>query len=244
MSQELIPITTHQANGETIQAVDARVLYDRLKVKTKFATWIERRITEGMFIIGQDLFPKMGNGSYLTEQGKQKINYILTIDCAKHIALMEKTKIGKKVRQSLIDFEKNVIAQIQEGNLVQKPLSQIDIIYESAKVLKSHEERLLKLEQKQTQAENQLLALPESDREPKGKTLRAMINERVRAFARITGKRYPDIWNKLYKEMYYRCGVNVKLKAKNRGMDTLDYIEQEGLMEVLFDIACVVLKIK
>jgi hypothetical protein len=41
---------------------------------------------------------------------------------------------------------------------------------------------------------------------------------------------YAGAWNLLYQEIYYRMHRNVKECAKNHGMDTLDYIESEGLL--------------
>jgi len=37
-------------------------------------------------------------------------------------------------------------------------------------------------------------------------------------------------WGTLYQEIYYRLHRNVRECAKNRGMDTLDYVEEEGLL--------------
>lgn len=48
---------------------------------------------------------------------------------------------------------------------------------------------------------------------------------------------YAGAWNLLYQEIYYRMHRNVKECAKNRGMDTLDYIESEGLLPEAVAIA-------
>ena len=49
-------------------------------------------------------------------------------------------------------------------------------------------------------------------------------------------------WGTLYQEIYYRLHRNVKECAKNRGMDTLDYVEEEGLLPDAVAIAREVFK--
>lgn len=46
-----------------------------------------------------------------------------------------------------------------------------------------------------------------------------------------------EAWRALYGEVYYRLHRNVRECAKNRGMDTLDYIEEEGLLPEVLAIA-------
>ena len=48
---------------------------------------------------------------------------------------------------------------------------------------------------------------------------------------------YPGTWSLLYQEIYYRIHRNVRECAKNRGIDTLDYIESEGLLPEAIAIA-------
>ena len=49
-------------------------------------------------------------------------------------------------------------------------------------------------------------------------------------------------WGTLYQELYYRLHRNVRECAKNRGVDTLDYIEDEGLLPDAVAIAREVFK--
>lgn len=48
---------------------------------------------------------------------------------------------------------------------------------------------------------------------------------------------YPGTWSLLYQEIYYRIHRNVRECAKNRRIDTLDYIESEGLLPEAIAIA-------
>jgi hypothetical protein len=62
--------------------------------------------------------------------------------------------------------------------------------------------------------------------------LRRIINKAGRASGDYSGG-----WNLLYQEIYYRMHRNVKECAKNRDMDTLDYIEAEGILPEVVAIA-------
>jgi len=48
---------------------------------------------------------------------------------------------------------------------------------------------------------------------------------------------YREPYNQIYKHAYYRLGVNLRERAKNRNMDVLDYATAEGFMPQLVAIA-------
>lgn len=66
--------------------------------------------------------------------------------------------------------------------------------------------------------------------------LRRIINQ----YAAIIGS-HRDAWNTLYREYYYRYHRNIRQCALNRGMDTLDYAEDEGIMSELLCLASALL---
>ncbi len=99
ITNEVIPIYNH--NNERM--VNARELYDFLQVKDKFATWIARRIKKYGFIEKEDYYSlsQKCEGNNAT-----KINYYLTIDTAKEIAMVENNDKGKYIRKYFIQIEK------------------------------------------------------------------------------------------------------------------------------------------
>lgn len=66
--------------------------------------------------------------------------------------------------------------------------------------------------------------------------LRRIINQ----YASIAGS-HRAAWSTLYREYYYRYHRNIRECARNRGMDTLDYAEDEGLMSELLCLASALL---
>lgn len=85
--------------------IDARLLHRKLKVKSIFANWIKRRIEEFGFEQGKDFFPNLENRSD-GKPGKGRIEYHLTIDMAKELAMLERNEIGRNIRQYFIAKEK------------------------------------------------------------------------------------------------------------------------------------------
>ena len=82
------------------QTVNARELWDKLESKRDFSNWVAERI-DG-FIEGQDFT------TILLEStgGRPKKEYYLTIDTAKHLAMLERNEQGKAIRQYFIEVEK------------------------------------------------------------------------------------------------------------------------------------------
>lgn len=107
------------AKGEA-NAVDARELHAKLGSKQQFADWIKIRIAECRFKEGQEYvsFQKIMK----REVGASvRTDYLLSLDAAKHFALMERTEVGFKIRQFFIDFENKISAAITSGQLVVIP---------------------------------------------------------------------------------------------------------------------------
>lgn len=92
-------------DGEMIQAVDARILWKNLGSKTQFRDWILRREKDAGLIEGQDFIISLENERNL-KSGRPQKNVILSIEAAKHLAMMEGTEKGKEIRQYFIDVEK------------------------------------------------------------------------------------------------------------------------------------------
>lgn len=103
---DLVKVGEHQIGNEKTHGVNARDLWKALEVKTDFNTWIKRRLKKAGFTENQDyvILPTFGEES---EKGRRSIlEYILSIDLSKHIAMLEGNDKGKDVRQYFIECEK------------------------------------------------------------------------------------------------------------------------------------------
>lgn len=87
-------------NGEKVNSVNSREIYDYLQIGAEYATWIKRAIDKYDFEIGIDfdIFVKPTNN---------KKDYIVSLDMAKELCMVSNTEKGKETRKYFIDIEKN-----------------------------------------------------------------------------------------------------------------------------------------
>lgn len=87
--------------GENL-LISAILLHSKLKVKTVFSNWIQRRIEKYGFEINQDFFPNLEKST----GGRKSTDYLLTLDTAKELAMLEENEIGRAIRRYFIQKEK------------------------------------------------------------------------------------------------------------------------------------------
>ena len=116
-----IAILKQEIEGVEVNSISARDLHEYLEVKKDFTDWIKTQLE--LDKRKQSMFEE--NIDYLKNPlkvGKQ-IDYILTMETAKHIAMLSKVKKGREVRNYFIEIEKqhskssNLQLQIQMERL-------------------------------------------------------------------------------------------------------------------------------
>lgn len=102
----LIPVIAAEIGERTVNAVNARTLHEFLEVGRDFSNWIKGRIDEFSFTEGEDfavcspdLASKTGSG------GHNRLDYLITLDMAKELAMVERNEKGRQVRRYFIDCE-------------------------------------------------------------------------------------------------------------------------------------------
>ena len=111
MEKALINLTTASIGGEQQKGVSARDLHAFLEVKSRFNDWIANRIKDFDFVENQDyltLTKKIVSGGLAKE-------YLLTLNMAKELSMVERNEKGKQARQYFIRCEKQLkeVAQQQ-----------------------------------------------------------------------------------------------------------------------------------
>lgn len=99
---EIIKVTVND-NQEPI--VSARQLHKTLEVKTRFSQWVEQNFKgfEENYDFASVVTTTVVNNGAMRELQ----DYALSLDTAKHLAMMSKTDKGKAVRQYFIQVEKD-----------------------------------------------------------------------------------------------------------------------------------------
>ena len=95
----LIPV-----NYETEEpTVSARDLHELLNIKTRFNDWFSRMCEYG-FEESKDFYSKMSKTSEYG--GRPQTEYMISIDMAKQICMIQRSPEGKQIRQYFLDLEK------------------------------------------------------------------------------------------------------------------------------------------
>lgn len=113
---ELIKI---QKSGKGNPVVNARELHEFLEVGKDFSTWLKSRIKKYGFVENVDFAPIYfdfnGKKMNLPKNGEQspsdfkkvfKIEYAITLDCAKELSMVQNNEKGRQARQYFIQIEK------------------------------------------------------------------------------------------------------------------------------------------
>lgn len=108
---ELIQLSVHSINGETIQTCSARDLHAFLEVKSHFRDWIKNRIDDFGFVEGQDFTTV---AKFLAGGGKAK-EYFLSISMAKELCMVERNAKGKEARLYFIECERIAKEKAQQS---------------------------------------------------------------------------------------------------------------------------------
>ena len=134
-----------------------------------------------------------------------------------------------------------------------QPMTQIQILLATVSQLAEQEQRTLELERRQQQTEEaiaqifrerleateRLNALPKPTVETPSVTPRQLVRRAVNEFCTRTGASQQDIWKKLYKELYYRCGVSVNTRKrtdKQSKLDLLSDVEMNQLYAITIEL--------
>lgn len=113
--KQIIPILQVVIGNDNFQSVDARNLHTFLDVQTPFSMLIKRRIEEYGFTQDVDFTASQNcEASETVTYGQGRIDYFLTLDMAKELAMVERTAKGKEARQYFIACEKELREQSKQ----------------------------------------------------------------------------------------------------------------------------------
>jgi phage anti-repressor protein len=110
----LIPVVPGTLGGQKTQLVDARLLHAFLEVGRDFSNWIKGRIEEYGFEQGQDYVTVARSPIPASGNRGAAIDYLLTLDMAKELAMVERTPRGREARRYFIACERQ-LRQMQQA---------------------------------------------------------------------------------------------------------------------------------
>ncbi|WP_040976829.1 antA/AntB antirepressor family protein [Necropsobacter massiliensis] len=137
MKTEIINLlqTTQALDGGN-QGINARDVHRLLNVGRMYQHWIKARIKQAGFSENQDFVIVQNSTIGLPKLASAKggdtrsYDYIVSLDMAKHLCLMEKNEIGRAVRQHFIEAERQLkqVAPKVYKNTLAKTLERLESI--------------------------------------------------------------------------------------------------------------------
>lgn len=135
---EIIKIT----ENDGVQTVSGRELHRTLEIDSNYTTWFNRMCEYG-FIEGEDFFP------FLEEStgGRPQTDHIIKLDMAKEICMIQRTPIGKQIRQYFIFAEKQyrALQKYNDSYMIEDPVKRASRWIEEQQ---AHNEKVKALEAK------------------------------------------------------------------------------------------------
>lgn len=221
MSNELVTIVTNE-QGQKL--VSGRELHSVLEIGRDFTTWIKRMIVYGFEEnVDYTVFTQTGVNP---KGGRPQVDYILTLDMAKHIAMVQRTEIGMRVRNYFLECEKQVIEVKRDSYMIEDPIKRAERWIEEQK------------ERKQLMIENQKLEeeVIHKDDIINGLTQNVTLadqRQRINRVIRHGAKgRYAERYALLYKEFEDKYHVSLTKRMKRdiengvcrKSINRMDYI--------------------
>lgn len=254
-NKDIIPVyTTDEGN----KVVMGRELHEKLGIKDKYTDWMQRMIGAG-FIEGSDYFtlrekPKRKDG---TEMPGERINHIMTLDMAKHIAMIQRTPQGMAIRQKLIELEKSFsVPQIQVGNslqalnlLVQSLNEQQDAMNRLQVNVDAQSAAIEKLEEQNELNRQAFTMNPGNWRENATAVVGSIVRKKTGGEMKGSGPVYEEVWNEIYGMMkpefhkdMKRRKMNLEKEFPKRKFSNLEVIDRTGdrnqLISILQSVLC------
>lgn len=108
-SVDLVPVFAGTIGGETVNVCNARELHAYLGSREKFADWIKARIARYGFQAGMD-YDHFSDSPEKPRPGRPALDYVLSLDMAKELAMLDNSPQGRTVRRYFIELERRQVA--------------------------------------------------------------------------------------------------------------------------------------
>lgn len=132
VNQTPIAITVAAIGDDTVQTVNARELHAGLEIAKNFSDWIKIQIERARLVENRDYVVVAGlhpqKGVQTGSGGHNRIDYHLTIDAAKHVAMMSGGDKGFEIRDYFIECERRLrgTSQLSEIEVARRYLASLE----------------------------------------------------------------------------------------------------------------------
>jgi len=155
MTVEQIDVKMRSVGGRECMTAMGRDVHSFLRLSRDFSDWMQSNLKRARMVENRDYevsYDHVGNSS----GGRPRTEYVLTLDCAKHIGMLSETERGYEAREYFIDCERRAedvgrlpVAQ----NLSVDPLDMVQLMIDKAR---AQDRRIASVEHTQSQHGEQL----------------------------------------------------------------------------------------
>lgn len=204
----LIPVYENEKHEPVI---NARELHEFLQVGRDFSTWIKDKLQKYGFVENQDyvVFTESGENP---NGGRPSIEYILTMDTGKEIAMVENNIKGSQIRRYFIAVEKKYKQAALDYSKLSPELQMFQHLFQS---IAKQELRMQQLEEQTAKQTETITAIKDTiihQSDNWREEMNCMFNKIV---DRIGGKKFQEIRSQSYKELERRAGCNLEMRLRN-----------------------------
>lgn len=206
IENELVPVYV-TSTGEKV--VNGRELWRILESRQDFTTWVKKRLSDCDAEENLDytcFHEKMeANNATMTE-------YIIKLDTAKEMAMLERNDVGKRVRKYFIEVENRYKQSVVDRSQLSPNLQALSMIIDSMTKqeldLKHQQEQIAKLEQTQEVIKEAVTPVIDNWRED--------IVRKIRKIQSSNGADFKSLNTEMYKELERRAGCDLNTRLRNK----------------------------
>lgn len=240
IESDLVPV---YETDKGIKVVYGSELHEVLGVKSKFADWVKNRFDdcEAVENVDYDSFSKI-----LENGGRPQKEYIIKLETAKEMAMLERNEKGKQVRKYFISVEEKYKQSILDRSQLSPQMQMFYAIADGQAKMeieqKRQAEQLNRIEKQQAVIKEAIQPVTENWREEMGK--------KIRNIQRVSGKDFQTLNSEMYKELEQRasCNLSTRLRNKRQRMEEagctktainnarkIDIIEENAQLRSIFE---------
>jgi anti-repressor protein len=200
LTNELVPV---YKNSQEKRLVNARELHEWLESGQDFSDWIKGRIEQYGFIENKDFSIILGKST----GGRPSKEYIITLDMAKELSMVERTEKGKEARQYFIKCEE----KLQE---LTRPSCIEDVLIQSLQEMKDMRLQIVQTKQQTAAVKEEVQAIRDVVEIRPSANWRNETNTLVKKIC-FQLKDYQKPKEELYKAVQERGACDLKRRLEN-----------------------------
>nr|DAW61000.1 MAG TPA: regulatory protein [Caudoviricetes sp.] len=230
-------------NELVFKGQNGQVLTNSLLVAEKFCKEHSKvmRDIENLSCSDEFRAANFGVSSYISQQNKELPMCIMTKD---GFIFLVMGYTGKKAGLFKEEYIKAFNVMEKALKEQRRPLSQLEILVQSAQALleqsmriENVEKRLDAMEQEREENGKLLLAVSVSSEKVPEMPLRDKIRQLVNKYASATNTRQQDVWHKIYDQLYYLYHISIRnYKKIRRDESKLEIAERNHFLDKIYTI--------